>query len=128
MSPLRIIPLGGLGEIGLNSMLIECGDEMILVDAGLLFPDSPLFGVDYLVPDFAYVRSQASRLKAVVLTHAHEDHVGALPHLLRDVRAPVLGSPFTVGVGRARVDEAAIPAELRAIGPGEPQKLGEHFT
>jgi len=128
VSPLRIIPLGGLGEIGLNSMLIECGDEMILVDAGLLFPDSPLFGVDYLVPDFAYVRSQASRLKAVVLTHAHEDHVGALPHLLRDVRAPVLGSPFTVGVGRARVDEAAIPAELRAIGPGEPQKLGEHFT
>ncbi|HZN93316.1 MAG TPA: ribonuclease J, partial [Myxococcales bacterium] len=127
-APLRVIPLGGLGEIGLNSMLIELGDEMILVDAGLLFPDSPLFGVDYLVPDFAYVRSQAHRLKAVLLTHAHEDHVGALQHLLRDVRAPVLGSPFTVGVGRARVDEAAIPAEFRSIGPGEPQRLSDLFT
>jgi len=127
-TPLRVIPLGGLGEIGLNSMLIELGDEMILVDAGLLFPDSPLFGVDYLVPDFAYVRSQAHRLKAVLLTHAHEDHVGALQHLLRDVRAPVLGSPFTVGVGRARVDEAAIPAEFRSIGPGEPQRLSDLFT
>lgn len=128
MIPLRIIPLGGLGEIGLNSMLIEAGEELLLVDAGLLFPDTPLLGVDYLVPDFAYVRSQAHRLKAVLLTHAHEDHVGALQHLLGGVKAPVLGSPFTVGVGRARVDEAGIPAEFRAIGPGEPQKLGDCFT
>jgi ribonuclease J len=128
VTPLRVIPLGGLGEIGLNSMLIELGDEMILVDAGLLFPDTPLLGVDYLVPDFAYLRANADRVKAVLLTHAHEDHVGALPHLLRDVRAPVLGAPFTVGVGRARVDEAAIPAEFRTIGPGEPQRLSDLFT
>jgi len=128
LTPLRVIPLGGLGEIGLNSMLIELGDELILVDAGLLFPDSPLLGVDYLVPDFAYLRSQADRVKGVLLTHAHEDHVGALPHLLRDVRAPVLGAPFTIGVGRARVDEAAIPADFRAIGPGEAVRLSESFT
>ena len=94
----------------------------------MLFPDTHLLGVDYLVPDFAYVRSNADRLKGVLLTHAHEDHVGALPHLLSGVRAPVLGAPFTLGVGRARVDEAAIPADFRTIGPGEPVRLSELFT
>lgn len=126
--PLRVIPLGGLGEIGLNSMVIECGEDMILVDAGLLFPDAPLLGLDHIVPDFAYVRDNAARLRAVLLTHAHEDHVGALPYLLRDLRVPVYGAPFTVGVGRARVDEAAIESDFRVVGPGEPIRLSDNIT
>jgi ribonuclease J len=130
-APLRVIPLGGLGEIGLNSMVIECGEDLVLVDAGLLFPDTPLLGVDFVVPDFAYVRDNAARLRAVLLTHAHEDHVGALPsllHGLRDLRVPVYGAPFTVGVARARVDEAGIESDFRIVGPGEPIRLSEHLT
>ena len=79
---LRVIPLGGLGEIRLNSMIFECQDQLVLVDAGPLFPPPELPGVELIIPDFSYLRDAAAQLGAVLLTHAHEDHVGALPFLL----------------------------------------------
>ena len=92
----RLIPLGGLGEIGLNMMLIESGDDMIAVDCGLMFPDDELPGIDYVIPDFTYALAKPDALRAVFLTHGHEDHIGALPYLLARARVPVYGSPLTI--------------------------------
>lgn len=107
---LRIIPLGGLGEIGLNLMVIEyCPadtDEAvaIAVDCGLMFPEQEMLGIDVVIPDFSYLREK-HHLKAVVFTHGHEDHIGALPHLLREFNVPVYGTPFTLGLLRDKLDE-----------------------
>jgi len=124
----RIVPLGGLGEIGLNCMAVEAGSELLLVDAGLLFPGEDMPGVDYAVPDFGYVRERAAGLRGVLLTHGHEDHVGALPALLRELPVPVYGTPFTLGLARQRLDELGIAADLREIEPGRPFPLGEAFS
>jgi len=82
----RLIPLGGLGEIGLNMMLIESGDDVVAVDCGLMFPDDELPGVDYVIPDFSYALAKREGFRGVVLTHGHEDHIGALPYLLKSAR------------------------------------------
>ena len=92
----RLIPLGGLGEIGLNMMLLESGEDIIAVDCGLLFPDDEMPGVDYVIPDFSYLAERRRAFKAVVLTHGHEDHIGALSYLLRDFDVPVYGTPLTL--------------------------------
>src|SRR5688572_31005114 len=92
----RLIPLGGLGEIGLNMMLVEFGDELIAVDCGLMFPDDELPGIDYVIPDFSYALARRSGFRGVVLTHGHEDHIGALPYLLRECPLPVYGTPLTL--------------------------------
>ena len=110
---LRVIPLGGLGEIGLNSMVFECQDQLLLVDAGLLFPPPELPGVELIIPDFGYLRDAAAQLGAVLLTHAHEDHVGALPFLLRERSVPVYGDPAHPGAGRRA---AALSRRLRPGG------------
>ena len=89
----RLIPLGGLGEIGLNMMLVESGDDLIAVDCGLMFPDDELPGIDYVIPDFSYAAASARSFRAVFLTHGHEDHIGALPYLLRGAHVPVYGTP-----------------------------------
>ena len=85
----RLIPLGGLGEIGLNMMLVESGDDLVAVDCGLMFPDDELLGIDYVIPDFTYVLAKGEGFRAVLLTHGHEDHIGAIPYLLRAVNVPV---------------------------------------
>ncbi|MEA2658646.1 MAG: ribonuclease, partial [Candidatus Binatota bacterium] len=92
MDPLKIIPLGGLGEFGLNMMLIEYGDAAIAVDCGLMFPDAHLLGIDLVIPDVTYLLENQGRLKAIVLTHAHEDHVGALPFILKHLDVPIYGT------------------------------------
>ena len=121
---LKLIPLGGLGEIGLNALLVEHGEDIFLVDCGLLFPTALTPGVDAIVPDFAYLRAHPWRLKGVVLTHGHEDHVGALSWLLRDFPVPVYGSPFALGVASSRLEERAIHADLRELTAGQRAQFG----
>jgi ribonuclease J len=124
---LHVIPLGGLGEIGLNAMVVACRGEMLLIDCGLMFPQSGTPGVDIILPDFTYLRQNASLLKGIVLTHGHEDHVGALPFLLNEVPVPVYGTRFTLGMVRHRLNELGLPADLREIEPRHPFPVGSHF-
>ena len=104
---LKIIPLGGLGEIGLNMMVFDYGDTLFVVDAGLMFPEDYMLGVDFVIPDMDYLRQNQSRVAGIVLTHAHEDHIGALPYLLKDLKAPVFGTPFTLGLVSQKLEEYA---------------------
>jgi len=122
----RLIPLGGLGEIGLNMMLVESGDDIIAVDCGLLFPDDEMPGVDYVIPDWTYLREQRDRFRAVVLTHGHEDHIGALAYLLREFDVPVYGTPLTLAIARHRLTElgALARADLRPYRPGDEIRVG----
>ena len=124
---LKIIPLGGLGEIGLNMMVFEYRDTLFVVDCGLMFPEDYMLGVDYVIPDMDYVRTRKNKVAAVVLTHAHEDHIGALPFLLRIVNAPVFGTPFTLGVVRNKLEEFGLAhsARLHEINAGGRIKLGD---
>ncbi len=102
---LKIIPLGGLGEIGLNMMVFEYAETMVIVDAGLMFPEDYMLGVDIVIPDLDFIRRNAAKVCGIVLTHAHEDHIGALPYLLREVNVPVYGTPFTLGIVRHKLQE-----------------------
>jgi len=126
MDVLRVIPLGGAGEIGRNSTIVECGEDMILIDCGLSFPNEEMLGVDIVIPDFTYVLENKEKLRAIVLTHAHEDHVGALPYLLPKVNVPVYGTEFTLALVRAkleeRIDMSAV--DLRVLKPGDPIEAG----
>ena len=105
---LRIIPLGGLGEIGMNLMVYEYGDDAILVDCGMMFPDAATLGVDVIVPDMTYLFDRPERVKAVFLTHGHEDHIGAIPFLVEQVNVPVYGMPLTLGFVRDKLEEFGI--------------------
>ena len=122
----RLIALGGLGEIGLNMMLIESGDDIVAVDCGLLFPDDEMPGVDYVIPDFTYLREHRERFRAVVLTHGHEDHIGALSYLLREFDVPVYGTPLTLALARQRLQELGTleRADLRSYEPGDEIRAG----
>ena len=122
----RLIPLGGLGEIGLNMMLIESGPDIVAVDCGLLFPDDEMPGVDFAIPDFAYLRERRETFRGVVLTHGHEDHIGALSYLLREFPVPVYGTPLTLAIARHRLAENGLleQADLRAYAPGDRLAIG----
>lgn len=123
---LKIIPLGGLGEIGLNMMVVEYTDTIIVIDAGLMFPEDYMLGVDFVIPDMDYLKQEKCKVSGIVLTHAHEDHIGALPYLLREINAPVYGTPFTLGVVRHKLEEHDLlsSAVLHTIFPGDKLKLG----
>ena len=123
---LKIIPLGGLGEIGLNMMVFEYGGTLFVIDAGLMFPEDYMLGVDFVIPDMDYLRQNRSRVAGIVLTHAHEDHIGALPYLLKELKAPVFGTPFTLGLTRQKTEayELTGSAALHTILPDETLKLG----
>ena len=113
----RLIPLGGLGEIGLNMMLVESGEDLIAIDCGLMFPDDELPGIDHVIPDFSYALARRAGFHAVVLTHGHEDHIGALPYLLREAAVPVYGTPMTLALVAERLREHGLAeaADLRTI-------------
>jgi len=123
---LKAIPLGGMGEFGMNMMVYEYDGDMIVVDCGIMFPDAELLGVDIVVPDFTYVRQNRERLRAIILTHAHEDHIGGLPYLLDEVDAPVYGSPFTLALARAKLEEHGLADSVRLVEmqPSQPFNVG----
>jgi len=123
---LKIIPLGGLGEIGLNMMVFEYGDSAFVVDAGLMFPEDYMLGIDYVIPDMSYIKQKRSNILGVVLTHAHEDHIGALPYLLKEMNLPIYGTPFTLGVLRKKLEEHGLflPVSLHEISPRSKLELG----
>src|SRR5947207_7380677 len=124
----RIVALGGLGEVGKNMTVYECAGDIVVVDAGLAFPRDEHLGVDLVLPDFSYLRDRASAIRAVILTHGHEDHVGALPYLLRQVSIPeVWATRLTLGLVKSKLDEHGLlrSVELREIEPeGPPLELG----
>jgi ribonuclease J len=125
--PVRIVPLGGLDEIGKNMTVIEYGDDLVVVDAGLMFPDEDHPGIDLILPDYAYILQNADKLRGIVITHGHEDHIGALPYLLRDLgrAVPVLGSRLTLGFIKGKLDEAGVKnAKLREVKSGSHATLG----
>jgi ribonuclease J len=126
MSILKIIPLGGLGEIGLNMMVFEYGNTMFVVDSGLMFPEDYMLGVDFVIPNMDYLRRNQSKLAAVVLTHGHEDHIGALPYLIKDIKVPVFGTPFTLGLVRHKLEEQELipSSDLHEISIDEKLRLG----
>ncbi|RLC07252.1 MAG: ribonuclease J [Deltaproteobacteria bacterium] len=123
---LKIIPLGGLGEIGLNMMVYEYDDVIFIVDSGLMFPEDYMLGVDYVIPDMEYIRTNKAKVHAIVLTHAHEDHIGALPFLLREVQVPVYATAFTLGIVRNKLEEHDILAttDLYEISPRDTLRIG----
>jgi ribonuclease J len=118
--------LGGLGEIGLNLMTLETNDYLVVVDAGLMFPEDQMLGIDIVIPDFSYLRERRDQVAAVVLTHGHEDHIGAVPFLLKEIPVPVYGTPLTLALLREKLREHRLldSADLREIIPGEPLALG----
>ena len=120
---IRIIPIGGLGEIGKNMMLVEYDDSILVIDAGMMFPDENLSGIDFVIPDFSYVVENRDRVKAIILTHGHEDHIGALPYLLREVRAPIYGTKLTIGFARNRLEEHTFALEPEFIEIKPRQKI-----
>ena len=126
---LRILPLGGLGEIGKNMMVLEYDGRIVVVDTGLMFPTTEMLGIDLVLPDFTYLRDRAEAIEAIVLTHGHEDHVGALPWVLREfgpsIRPPIYGGPLTVAMARSKVEEHRLEdVDLIDIAPGETIEAG----
>ncbi|HEY6394590.1 MAG TPA: ribonuclease J, partial [Candidatus Binataceae bacterium] len=117
VTPTRIITLGGLGEIGLNLMVIECAGHALIIDCGVMFPEEPTLGGGLYIPELAALKGERFAIDAIVLTHAHEDHIGALPYLLREVSAPVYGSEVTLAFARRRLNEADFAAsfDLRPV-------------
>lgn len=124
---LRVIPLGGLDEIGKNMTVVEYGDDMVIIDAGIMFPDEDHPGVDLILPDYTYVTKRKDRLRGIIITHGHEDHTGALPYLLKelDMKVPILGTKLTLGLIQGKLEEHGIKkAKLREIRAGAHVNLG----
>src|SRR6202049_3499305 len=122
---LQLVPLGGLGEFGMNSMAIRYGDDIIVVDAGMMFPDAELLGVDIVTPDFAYLEQNREHVRALILTHGHEDHIGAVPFLLSEINVPVYGTAFTLALVERRLEEHSLEnVQLHRVKPGSKIELG----
>ncbi len=123
---LSIIPLGGIGEIGMNMTVFEYGDDMLVVDAGLMFPDAEMLGVDIVIPDFSYLLENKDRVRGIVLTHGHEDHIGALPFLLKELNVPIYGTRLTLGFVKEKLREHELDtvAQLTVVKPRDVVELG----
>jgi len=123
---LQVIPLGGLGEFGMNSMALRYGDDIVVIDAGMMFPDAELLGVDIVTPDFAYLEEHRSMVRALLLTHGHEDHIGGIPFLLAQMNIPIYGTDFTLALVERRLEEHDLDkkAVLNRVKAGEKIELG----
>ena len=128
-APLRILPLGGLGEIGKNMMVLECGDDIIVVDCGVQFPTEDMPGVDLIIPDVSYLAAQAHRVRGILITHGHEDHIGALPYVLPDLDTPVYAPRLAHGLIRVKLNERqrTRDAEVHVVEPEQPIGFGDNF-
>jgi ribonuclease J len=123
---LQIIPLGGLGEIGMNMMAYHCGDDIIVVDCGLMFPEPDMLGIDYVIPDISWLRERSGKVRAICLTHGHEDHIGALPFVLQELNVPIYGTALTLGFVNEKLKEYKLDdrVDLRAVKPRDTVALG----
>ena len=125
-TPVKIIPLGGLGEIGKNMTVIECANDMFIIDCGLAFPDAEMLGVDLVIPDFTYIERNADKLRGIVLTHGHEDHIGGLAYLLKKVNTPVYGTRLTLALVEAKLKEHQLTGKvnLNIVAPRKTIRMG----
>jgi ribonuclease J len=125
-SKLHAVPLGGLGEFGMNIMALRYGEDIIVIDAGLMFPEAELLGVDVVIPDITYLLENRQQVRAIILTHGHEDHIGALPFVLAELDVPVYGTAFTLALAERRLEEHGLldQADLREVRPKQVEEIG----
>ena len=123
---LRIVPLGGLGEVGKNMMVYEYGENILIVDTGIMFPENDMLGIDYIIPDFKYLLAKRHQVRGIIITHGHEDHTGAIRHLLEEINAPIYATPLTRGLLEVKLARGRMleKVQLLTVQAGEQVKIG----
>ena len=123
---LKIIPLGGLGEVGANMMVYEYDRQILVVDTGLMFPENDMLGIDYIIPDITYLMQRRKQVKGIIITHGHEDHTGAIRHVLEELQAPIFATPLTRGLLEVKLarNGLASKAQIETVNAGESRKIG----